>query len=98
LKGREGERKREGGGRGKKRKKKGNGRTKGKKKEKGRKGERREERRKKGERERREGSWDKDKEKRASHMSKLATEIHDLIRHFITMSSTESLYQLRHFS
>ena len=56
------------------------------------------ERRKKGERERREGSWDKDKEKRASHMSKLATEIHDLIRHFITMSSTESLYQLRHFS
>ena len=56
------------------------------------------ERRKKGERERREGSWDKDKEKRASHMSKLAIEIHDLIRHFITTSSTESLYQLRHFS
>ena len=89
--GRARERKKEGGRaeeRGKKRKKKEMAGQ--KKKEKGK--------RKKGERQRREGTWDKDKEKRASHVSKLTIEIHDLIRHFITISSTESLYQLRHFS
>ena len=92
MKGRKGERKKERGREG--------GRKREEKKKKEMAGQKKKEKgkRKKGERERREGTWDKDKEKRASHVSKLTIEIHDLIRHFITISSTESLYQLRHFS
>ena len=89
LKGRKGERKKERGREG--------GRKREEKKKEEMAGQKKKEKERRG-RDKREGTWDKDKEKRASHISKLTIEIHDLIRHFITISSTESLYQLRHFS